>query len=376
MVTTKTERILETFLTLVKTDSGTLKEAQMADVLQQMMEEMGFTCERDEAGVITGSNTGNLICRLSGTVKGRPLFLCAHMDRVTPGTGVKPVVKDGYVYSDGTTILAADDCGGLTGIVEGIRHALEAGVDRPDIEVVFTIAEEGGLHGARHLDLTKLKAKECYVLDSSTPAGSLIVKAPASASVEITVIGKAAHGGVAPEKGISALVVAAHALTKLRTGRIDEETTSNLGVARGGEATNIVMERFFIKGDARSTNMAKLDEQCRHIEEVFTQTAAEWGARVELNIQKRSGAVNLTENDSIVQRSMAAFRAAGIEPVLRATGGGSDANMFNMRGMLALNHGCGYTNAHGLDEKQSIEDLEKLVRFTVELVKLHAADLA
>jgi tripeptide aminopeptidase len=372
MVVVNSERILETFLTLVQTDSKTLDEAKMADALQAMMEGMGFTCERDDAGVVNGGTTGNLICRLPGTVPGRPLLLCAHMDRVTPGLGIKPVVRDGYVYSDGTTILAADDCGGLTGIVEGLRHALEAGVDRPDIEVVFTIGEEGGMYGARHLDLTKLKAKECYVYDSSTPVGSLIVKAPAAASVEITVIGKAAHGGVAPEKGINALQVAAHALTKLRMGRIDEETTSNLGVARGGEATNIVMERFYIKGDARSIDMAKLDEQCRHIEEVFTQTAAEWGARVELDIDKRYGAVNLTEADPIVQRSMAAFRAAGIEPVLRATGGGSDANMFNARGLLAMNHGCGYTNAHGLDEKQSIEDLEKLVRFTVELVKLHA----
>jgi tripeptide aminopeptidase len=372
MVVVNSERILETFLTLVQTDSKTLDEAKMADALQAMMEGMGFTCERDDAGVVNGGTTGNLICRLPGTVPGRPLLLCAHMDRVTPGLGIKPVVRDGYVYSDGTTILAADDCGGLTGIVEGLRHALEAGVDRPDIEVVFTIGEEGGMYGARHLDLTKLKAKECYVYDSSTPVGSLIVKAPAAASVEITVIGKAAHGGVAPEKGINALQVAAHALTKLRMGRIDEETTSNLGVARGGEATNIVMERFYIKGDARSIDMAKLDEQCRHIEEVFTQTAAEWGARVELEIDKRYGAVNLTEADPIVQRSMAAFRAAGIEPVLRATGGGSDANMFNARGLLAMNHGCGYTNAHGLDEKQSIEDLEKLVRFTVELVKLHA----
>lgn len=368
----KSDRILETFLTLVRTDTGTLNEAKMADALQQLMEGMGFTCERDDAGVANGGNTGNLICRLPGTVKGRPLLLCAHMDRVTPGLGVKPVVRDGFVYSDGTTILGADDAGGLTGIVEGLHHAIEAGIPRPDIEVLFTIGEEGGMFGARHVDLSRLQAKECYVYDSSTPAGSLIVKAPAQASIKIEVIGKAAHGGVAPEKGINALQVAAHALTKIRQGRIDEETTSNFGVARGDGATNIVMERFLIKGDARSIDLAKLDEQCRHVEEVFTQTAAEWGARVELKIEKKYGAVNLTEADSIVQRSMTAFRAAGIEPVLRATGGGSDANMFNMRGLLALNHGCGYTGAHSLEEKQSLEDLEKLVRFTVELVKLHA----
>lgn len=373
MVVVKSERVLETFLTLVQTDTKTLDEREMADALQAMMEGMGFTCERDDAGQVHGGTTGNLICRLPGTGEGRPLLLSAHMDRVTPGLGVKPVVRDGFVYSDGTTILGADDAGGLTGIVEGLRHALETGGDRPEIEVAFTIGEEGGMFGSGHLDLTKFKAQECYVLDSSSPVGSLIVKAPAAASVEVTVIGKAAHGGVAPEKGINALQVAAHALTKLRQGRLDEETTCNLGVARGGEATNIVMERFTVEGDTRSINMAKLDEQIRHIEEVFTQTAAEWGARVELNIEKKYGAVNLTEADSIVQRSTAAFRAAGIEPVLRATGGGSDANMLNMRGMLSMNHGCGYTNAHGLDEKQSIADLEKLVQFVVELVKLHAS---
>lgn len=372
MVVVNSERILQTFLTLVQTDTKTLDEAKMADGLQAMMEGLGFSCERDDAGAANGGTTGNLICRLPGTGGGRPLLLCAHMDRVTPGLGIKPVVKDGFVYSDGTTILGADDAGGLTGIVEGLRHALEAGGGRPEIEVAFTIGEEGGMYGSAHLDLTRLKAKECYVIDSSSPVGSLIVKAPAAASVEVTVIGKAAHGGVAPEKGINALQVAAHALTKLRQGRIDEETTCNLGIARGGEANNIVMERFKMTGDTRSISMAKLDAQIEHITEVFTQTAAEWGARVELKIEKKYGAVNLTEADSIVQRSLAAFQAAGIETNLRATGGGSDANMLNMRGMLSLNHGCGYTNAHGLDEKQSIADLEKLVRFVAELVKLHA----
>lgn len=369
----KRDRILESFLTLVRTDTKTLDEAKMADVLQSMMEGIGFTCERDGAGEAHGGTTGNLICRLAGSVKGRPLLLCAHMDRVSPGLGVKPVVRDGYVYSDGSTILGADDAGGLIGIVEGLRHALEAGIERPDIEVLFTIGEEGGMFGARYVELDKLTAQECYVLDSSAPVGSLIVQAPAAASVEVTVVGKAAHGGVAPEKGINALQVAAHALTQLRQGRIDEETTCNLGVAGGGEATNVVMERFTMKGDTRSISMAKLDAQIAHIESVFSQTAAEWGARVELNIEKKYGAVNLTEADSIVQRSQAAFRAAGIEPVLKATGGGSDANMFNMRGLLALNHGCGYSNAHALEEKQSIEDLERLVAFVVELVKLHAS---
>jgi tripeptide aminopeptidase len=367
------DRILETFLTLVQTDTQTRDEVLMADRLQSMMEALGFTCHRDETGTKIGGTTGNLICRLPGTGKGRPLLLCAHMDRVTPGRGIKPVVQDGWVYSDGTTILGADDAGGLTGIVEGIRHALEQGVERPDIEVVFTVAEEGGLYGAQHLDLSALTATECYILDSSTPVGSLIVQAPAQASIKIQVIGRAAHGGVAPEKGINALQVAAHALTQIRQGRIDAETTTNFGIARGGEATNIVMERFEILGDARSLDLAKLQAQCEHVEAEFRKAAAAFGAEVVVQIEQKYGAVNFTEADPIVQRAMAAFRAAGIEPVLRATGGGSDANMLNGRGLVALNHGCGYTNAHALTEKQSIEDLYKLVAYVVELIKLHAS---
>ena len=175
---TERSRTLDTFLTLVTTDTQTRKEGRMADLLQERLEAMGFTVRRDDAGQRIGGETGNIIARRKGNRGSAPLCLCAHMDRVSPGTGIKPQIKDGVITSDGSTILGADDAAGLTAILEGIRRAIEQGVDMPDLEVVFTIAEEGGLNGSKNLDCSQLSAREAYIIDSSTPVGSIITKAP------------------------------------------------------------------------------------------------------------------------------------------------------------------------------------------------------
>ena len=369
---TERSRTLDTFLTLVTTDTQTRKEGRMADLLQERLEAMGFTVRRDDAGQRIGGETGNIIARRKGNRGSAPLCLCAHMDRVSPGTGIKPQIKDGVITSDGSTILGADDAAGLTAILEGIRRAIEQGVDMPDLEVVFTIAEEGGLNGSKNLDFSQLSAREAYIIDSSTPVGSIITKAPAQTKVTYRVIGKAAHGGVEPEKGISALVVAAHALTRMKLGRIDEETTANLGIAQGGTATNIVMETFEMRGDVRSLVTEKMEAQIRHMTEVFEQTAAEFGARVEADIQFAYGPVNLSENDTVVQRASAAIRRVGLTPSLRATGGGSDANIFNTKGVTACNLGTGYRGAHSLQESIEIAELERICDVVFALIQEYA----
>jgi len=370
---TERSRILDTFLTLVTTDTQTKREGRMADLLQSRLEAMGFSVQRDDAGERIGGETGNLIARRKGTSGSAPLLLCAHMDRVSPGTGIKPQIKDGVITSDGTTILGADDAAGLTAILEGIQRAIDEGVPMPDIEVVFTIAEEGGLNGSKNLDFSLLTAREAYIIDSSTPVGSIINQAPAQTKVTYRVIGKAAHGGVEPEKGINALVVAAHALTRMKLGRIDEETTANLGLAQGGKATNVVMETFEMKGDVRSLVTEKMEAQIRHMTEVFERTAAEFGARVEADIQFAYGPVNLKPDHVVLQRASAAIRRAGLSPSLRATGGGSDANIFNTKGIPACNLGTGYRGAHSLNESIEVAELERAVDVVFALIQEYAS---
>lgn len=367
------ERILDTFLTLVQTDSQTRKEGKIADALQSRLESWGFTVERDKAGEIIGGETGNLIAKLKGTKPGKPLLLCAHMDRVSPGVGIKPQIKDGVITSDGTTILASDDIGGVSGILEGIQTALEQKLDRPDLEVVFTIAEEGGLNGSKNLDFSKLTAKEAYIIDSSTPVGSIITRAPGQTKITYRIHGKTAHGGVEPEKGINALYVAAQALTKMKLGRIDSETTANIGIAQGGVATNAVMEVFEMKGDARSLVVSKMEAQVAHMNEVFEATCREAGARLETAHVFAYGPVNLQPGDEVLQLASAAIRRIGLEPELRATGGGSDANIFNTKGLAACDLGCGYRGAHSLSESIEIAELEKLGDLVVALIQEYAS---
>ncbi len=366
-------RILETFLTLVTTDSQTKQEGRIADALQQRLEAMGFSVQRDRAGDAIGGQTGNLIAKLPGNCPGKPLLLCAHMDRVSPGLGIKPQIKDGVITSDGTTILAADDVSGLASILEAVESALEQGIERPDLEVVFTIAEEGGLNGAKNLDFSLLSATEAYIVDSGTPVGSIINQAPAQTKVTYRVIGKAAHGGVEPEKGINALQVAAAAISRMRLGRIDSETTANLGLAKGGTATNIVMEVFEVKGDARSLVTEKMEAQVRHMTETFEATVNEFGARLEAEIDFSYGPVNLKPGDEPLERAAAAIRRVGLEPALAATGGGSDANVFNTKGIMATNLGCGYKGAHALTESQPVASLEKLGEVIFALIQEYAS---
>lgn len=366
------DRLLETFLTLVTTDSATRKEGRMADLLQARLEALGFTVERDNAGQVIGGETGNLIARLKGTRPGKTLLLCSHMDRVSPGLGIKPVIRDGVIYSDGTTILAADDCTGLATILEGIQTALEAGIDRPDIEVVFTIAEEGGLNGSKNLDFSKLTATEAYVFDSDKPVGCLIGQAPAQTKFTYRIIGKAAHGGVEPEKGINALYVASAAIGRMKLGRIDFETTANIGLAAGGTATNAVMEVFEVKGDARSLVVEKMNAQVAHMTQVFEETCREFGARLEKEILFSYGPVNLKPGNPALERASAAVRRIGLEPQVKATGGGSDANIFNTHGINATVFGCGYRGEHSVEENQPIADLNKVGELVVALIQEYA----
>src|ERR687885_883063 len=274
------ERIKNLLLELIQIDSVSREEREVAQRIKAYCEEMGAEVFIDDAGEQVGGNTGNVIARFPGTIPtAEPIMMSAHMDTVVPGEGVKPVVEGDIIRSDGTTVLGGDDKSGCAVIIETIRCLQEQNIPHAPIEAVFSICEEVGLLGAKHVDVSKLKAKYGLVFDSDDP-GFLFTKGPSANHMEFRIYGLEAHAGVAPEEGISAIKIAAEAIANMKLGRIDEETTANIGVIRGGEATNIITNYVYLKGEARSLDEAKLDAQCAHMVRCFEEASAKYEVTV------------------------------------------------------------------------------------------------
>src|SRR3954465_3026703 len=280
------ERLLNEFLELVQIDSETKYETEIAKVLKQKFTDLGVDVFEDDTTEITGHGAGNLICNLSGTKEGvDTIYFTSHMDTVVPARGVKPSIKDGYVVTDGTTILGADDKTGLSVMLETIRVLKEQNIPHGMIQFVITVGEESGLVGAKALDSSLLKAKYGYALDSDGLVGNIVVAAPTQAKIKAVIYGKTAHAGVAPEKGVSAITIAAKSIARMPLGRIDHETTANIGRFEGGQATNIVCDRVDILAEARSLIPEKMQAQVGKMKEAFETVAAAMGGRAEVDVQ-------------------------------------------------------------------------------------------
>ncbi|HZK18466.1 MAG TPA: M20/M25/M40 family metallo-hydrolase, partial [Clostridia bacterium] len=279
------QRLTEEFLKLVLIDSVSGNERAIADVLIEKLEYLGLEVYEDEAGVKTGTTAGNIIAKLAGKNDAPVIMFCAHMDTVSPGEGILPVIRDGTVYSGGDTILGSDDKAGIAVILETLRLISESSPIHGGLEVVFTIKEEVGLLGAKNIDRDRLEAKMGFVLDSDGDPGVIVIRGPSQDKVDAVVVGKAAHAGINPEDGVDALQVAAHAICGMRLGRIDEETTANVGMISGGNAVNIVPEKVVLRGEARSLADDKRTAQTEHMCKVYRETAKRFGAKVELDVE-------------------------------------------------------------------------------------------
>lgn len=354
------DRLVSTFLELVQIDSPSGHEEEIARHLTAELSGLGLTVERD--------TTGNVIGRLAG--EGPPLLLSAHMDTVEPGRGVKPLITNGTITSDGTTILGGDDKSGVAAILEVLRVLMEQGLPHPPLEVALTVSEETGLNGAKGLDLNTLRAQEGIVLDSGGETGSIVVSAPSQDNIKATVHGKTAHAGVEPEKGINAIVVAAEAIAAMPLGRIDEETTANVGRIQGGTATNIVPDRVEMAGEARSHDERKLETQVQAMTEALNKAAARHGATVEVVVERSYSTFQLSEADGVVRRAMAAANTLGLTPVLVPSGGGSDANVFNAGGIATINISTGMDKVHTTEERLAVDDLVKSAEFLLSILRL------
>jgi tripeptide aminopeptidase len=311
-----------------------------------------------------------------------PLLLCAHMDTVVPGEGVKPVVDGDIIRTDGTTVLGGDDKSGCAIICEVLHQLREGNIAHGPIDVVFTVCEELGLQGARNLDLTMLRAREGLVFDSDSP-GYLFVRAPAAYYLSYTIRGLEAHAGMAPERGISAIQIAAKAIAKMNLGRIDNETTCNLGLIQGGRALNIIPNEVKVRGEVRSRDPNKLKAQIAHITDCFKEAIE--GASLELEgkvfnptLEHHAGseyeAMNVSEEAPIVRKVIEAARRTGRVVKPEAVGGGCDANVFNQRGMVVANLGTGMRDIHTVREWLDLNDMVSTAEVTLELVQLQACE--
>lgn len=367
------QRLIDEFIELVKIDSESNNEAEIAKVLKAKLEKLGLAVVEDDTAKKTGLGSGNLIARLKGCVQtADPILFSCHFDTVTPGNGVVPIINGDIIETDKTTILGADDKAGIAALLEGIRILKEQNIEHGDVEFVLTAGEEVGLLGASALDKTELKAEYGFALDSGGAVGEIIVASPDHAKIKAKVHGIAAHAGVAPEAGVSAIEIAAAAITNMPLGRIDEELTANIGIISGGERTNIVCDLVEITGEARAITFAKLENQMKLMREALENAAAERGCKVDVDISYERVGYILKETDQVVKVAKNAITNVGRQPNLQKTGGGSDANIYTINGIPTANLGVGYLDIHSKEEKMPISELVKLSELVVELIKVAA----
>lgn len=369
MLRVNQKRLLSLFFELVMIDSETRKERLMADRLKLELKRLGLTVTEDGAGQKIGGNAGNLIAVLPGKAAGNSLLLCAHMDRVTPGEGIQPVLEDGVIRSKGETILAADDIAGVAAILEALEIIQENDLDHPELKVLFTVAEEGGLNGVKNVDPKAIQADYGLCYDSIGDVGTIVIQGPAQYSFQAIIKGKAAHAGVNPAAGINAIKVASLAINQMQLGQIDQETTANIGVIRGGQATNIVPERVELIGEARSHNQEKLDAQIAHMKEITERAAKKYGAKAEITTELIYPACLFSADHPVIKLVEKAASSLQIETDLVSSGGGCDANILNGYGIPTINLGIGIENAHSVDEQITVKNLVNTAELTVAMIQ-------
>jgi tripeptide aminopeptidase len=351
-------RLTATFTRLAAVDSPSLHEAALARVLCDELDVLGWSVENDGSG----PDTGNVIARCHGTTGLEPLLFTSHMDVVAPCRGVRPQVRDGQIFSAGDTVLGADAKASVAALLELARLVREMPRVAP-LELVFTWGEELGHGGAKAIDVGRLRARRAYVLDGLVPVGTIVTAAPEYMSFSVAIHGRAAHAGVEPEQGISALTVAAQAITRLPWGRLDADTTTNLGKLSGGSNRNAVPALAEMVGEVRSHSPGVAGSRALDIKTTFEETAREAGASAEVSVKREYAGYALPSASPLVRLAERAFTSIGGEPTQVRSGGGSDANEFNARGLPACVLGIGAENCHSVTEHIAVTELVKLAHW-------------
>ena len=369
MLEVNEDRLVSRFLELIKINSETRHEALIQEYLKKEFSLLGLTVEEDQTSGETGFGANNLICTLNGNPEIEPFFFSCHMDTVAPGNEIKPVIKDKTIYSDGTTILGADDKAGIAIMFEIIHLLKERKIAHGTIEFIISVGEESGLVGANAFDVQQLSSSFGFVLDTGGPVGSITVGSPTQYRIEAILTGVTAHAGVAPEKGVSAAQIAASAIHQMKLGRIDAETTANIGFINGGVATNIVMDRLEIIAEARSVNADSCEAQVTHMIETFERVATEMGGKAAVITEKKYNGYRFTPETNVVKIAAKALTNIGIKPNYQVSGGGSDANVFNGKGKETTNLAIGYEKIHTVHEYLPIAEFTKAAAMAYQIVE-------
>jgi tripeptide aminopeptidase len=358
------------FLELARVPSPPGQERAVADRVLEYLGGLALPVDEDDAGAKIGSTIGNLLCPIEPTAEGTPLFFCAHLDTVPPQGPIEPVLEDGVLRNAGGTILGADNKAAVAAMLEAVRLVVAENRPHGGIELIFTPKEEVGLRGAAAFDQDRLSARIGYVYDHAGPVGEVILGAPFQCKLDASFHGRAAHSGMYPEEGRSAIVAAARAIADLRLGRLDEETTANVGEIQGGTARNIVPDRCSFAAEARSHDERKLGELIQEMLETITFAAQLAECDVETEVDPSARGYRYRRDDEPVRIAAAALERSGLQPTYGLSGGGADANVFNERGLACVNLANGMTDIHTPDERITVADLERMVDVTLALVEV------
>jgi len=377
------KRLSQYFLNLVSIDSVSRCEGGMARYIKSQLESLGKEVIEviiDNTGQKLQSETGNLIAKLKGGMKGvPPLLFNAHLDTVQPGKGVEVEFLDGTFRSKGDTILGADDKSAIAIMLEILNVLREESISHGDLEIVFTVCEEVGLLGSKNLDYSLLMAPYGYTLDVSSTS-SIVNKAPAANRVRFKVHGLEAHAGVCPEAGINAIAVASDAISKIKLGRIDEETTANIGIIKGGMAINIIPNLVEIEGEVRSHSQKKLDHYTGHMQKTFEiaagacqrDTSKGTLPYVETSVERDYPMMVVDHDHPVVKLASKAAQKLGKALETKSTGGGSDANIFNSKGITTVLLGTGMQEVHTTKEYIKLKDMVESAQLILEIIKEHS----
>jgi tripeptide aminopeptidase len=362
--------VVTLFTELAAIPSPPGEERDVADRVRAYLEDLGLEVSEDDAGARIDSTAGNLLARLEPTAAngGTPIFLCAHLDTVKPTGPLEPVIEDGIVRNAGGTILGADNKAAVAAMLEAARLILSENRPHAGVELVFTPKEEVGLQGARAFDPARLHGALGFVFDHAAPIGEVMLGAPHARALEVTMRGKAAHAGIAPEEGRSAIAAASRAIADFRLGRLDEETTASVGLIQGGTAKNIVPDRCTFSIDVRSQDETKLADVVKEMLETVTFAASLEQCEADTTVEQSYKGYRFSRTDQVVRMAAAALAREGVEPSYGLGGGGADANVFNERGLPCVNLANGMTAIHTPDEHIAVADLERMVQVTLALV--------
>lgn len=363
------EKVTDLFCRLALIDSPSFHEREMADKLTELLKSLDFSVWEDQAGVGCGGTAGNIYARLQGDLPGRPLLFSAHMDTVQPCVGKNILIEeDGTIRSDKTTITGADDLTGIVEILEAVRSAREEKTPHRSIEVLFTIGEEYFLTGAKAFDFQRIQAEEAYILDTDGEIGTAVIGAPTGIRFIANVVGKSAHAALAPETGVNAIAIAARAVSRMKIGRVDDETTASIGIIRGGTEGNIVPDSCFVEGETRSLSPQKARKQAKHMVDCFEKAAEEMGGSCNCELTFVYEAYQIPREHPVVARFERACKASGLEPKLIYSCGGSDNSVLTQNGIVGIVLAAGMHSIHSVSEMTSVQELCKMAELVERII--------